>query len=213
LRLTVYYHLDEVSGSSLEDVILLAEAPTQNGQRQRLTLRYWTEVIQPYLAALIGLQDVINSFQGAEVREATLNTISAMRPDLPIGISLSGASQAILIVKNFVDPWRSDRAADLCLYLTGRPLNAEAESPAPTPVAPVAMTVMLHSDEAGPAARQAALAILHARLPDLAQAVAAHLAVLLAVDQAGLADRLLPSLSVLATSCLQMVLDKAKVEA
>jgi pSer/pThr/pTyr-binding forkhead associated (FHA) protein len=211
LRLTVYYHLDEGSESNPEEVILLTETPSHASQRQRLTLAYWTDVIQPYLAALVQLQDVINPFQGASTREVTLNTISAMRPDLPIGISLAGASQAVLLVKNFVNQWRSDCAADLSVYLTGHPLGTAPDAPVAVE-APVVVTVMLQSREVSPEVRQAAGDNLRAKLPGLGQAVAEHLAVLLAIDRAGLADKLLPPLGVLATSRLQMVLEKGKSE-
>jgi predicted component of type VI protein secretion system len=213
LRLTVYYHQDEATGGSPEDVILLTETPNHSGQRPRLTMVYWTDVIQPYLAALVQLQDVINPFQEPETPDVTINTISAMRPDLPIGISLGGASQAILLVKNFVNPWRSDSAADLDAYLTGHPATpAQGASPA-ADTTPLAVTMVLPPSDANQAARQAAMENLRAKLPGLAEAVAEHLAVLLAMDRTGLADKLLPPLRVLATSHLQMVLDKAKPEA
>jgi hypothetical protein len=211
LRLTVYYHLDEPEGSSPEEVILLVEASGQVNQRSRLTMAYWNEVLQPYLAAVVQVQEVINSFQGTTAREVTFNTISAMRPDLPIGISLTGASQTILLLKNFIDPWRTGFAVDLNTSLGYPP--AIPQEPASAAEPPLAVTMMLQPNEVSPAARQAALENLRAKLPGLAQTVAEHLAVLLAVDRSGLADKLLPPLSVLATSRLQLVLDKGKPEA
>ncbi len=209
LRLTIYFQ-DEVSGTSAEDVILLIEAPSASAQRPCLTMGYLTEVIEPYLAALAGLQRVIEQFQGRQSRELTINTISALRSDLPIGISLSGVSQAVLLAKNFVQPWRLEFAADLRLYLTGEaPVEGQLSATAGNP--PMMTTMVLQSpEETNPAARQKALADLQARLPRLAQSAAEHLAVLLAADQKGLAEKLLPPLSVLATSRLQMVVEKAK---
>ncbi len=209
LRLTFYYQ-DEVSGTSAEEVILLVEAPSASTQRSCLTMGYLAEVIEPYLAALAGLQKVIEQFQGRQSRELTINTISALRSDLPIGISLSGVSQAVLLAKNFVQPWRTEFAADLRLYLTGD-APAEGQPPAMGGNPQMMATMVLQSpEETNPAARREALAGLQARLPRLAQTVAEHLAVLLAADQKGLAEKLLPFLSVLATSRLQMIVDKVK---
>jgi len=211
LRLTIYYQAD-VSANGAEEVILLLEAPSASTQRSCLTMAYLAEVIEPYLAALAGLQAVIEQFQGRQSRDLIINTISALRPDLPIGISLSGVSQAVLLVKNFVQPWRSESAADLRLYLTGEPPAPAEGQPSSTASSPQTMaTMMLPSPaETSPAAREKALADLQTRLPRLAQTAAEHLAVLLAADQKGLAEKLLPHLSVLATSRLQMVVEKVK---
>jgi hypothetical protein len=212
LRLAIYYQ-DEVSGNSSEDVILLIEAPSGSAQRSCLTMAYLAEVVGPYLAALAALQRVIEQFQGRQSRDLTINTISALRPDLPIGISLSGVSQAVLLVKNFVQPWRNEFAADLRLYLTGQAPAPVEGQPSTTASSPQMVTTMVLQSpgETSPATRQKALADLQARLPRLAQTAAEHLEVLLAADQKGLAEKLLPHLSVLATSRLQMVVDKVKL--
>jgi predicted component of type VI protein secretion system len=213
LRLTIYYHQGEIGGGAAEDVILLTEMPSISGQRPRLTMTYLTDVILPYLTALGDLQKTIDQLQGLQAREVSLNTISALRPELPVGISLSGVSQAILVVKNFINPWRAENAADLSHYLTGQASKTGAEAVL-TPAAPhQAGTMILQPAEGDKELRQAAQENLRVRLPRLAQAVAEHLAVLLATEQKWLADGLLPSLRVLALSRLQMVVDKPKTGA
>lgn len=209
LRLMIYYHQDLGSGSSVEEVILLTEGPSASAQRSRLTMTYLTEVIQPYLAALVELQKAIDQFQGLQPRDVTISTISAMRSDLPLGISLGGAAHAVSLVKTLVNPWRTEYVADLSLYLYGR-LPTSPDEPLPTAV-DGQQTIIFQSVETSQAARQAAIENLRAKLPRLAQAAADHLTIVLASEQKGLADRLLPSLTVLATSRLQMVLDKTPV--
>ena len=176
-------------------MILLAEMPGISPSRQHITTTYLVEVIQPYFVALADLQKVMDEIQGLQPREIVLNALSAMRPDLPIGLSLSGAHQAISLAEGFVTSWRAEYAADLRLFLTGR------RQPA------------LEAVPVEPAAWRAAEENLHAALPGLAQKVAEHLVTQLsAKDQPGLAQRLLRALSTLGISPLQLVADKPKVE-
>ena len=205
LRLVVYFQLESANGGSVEEVILLTEMPASGTRRQRLTMGYLADVIQPYLAALVELQTAIDQVEGLQPREVGLNTISAMRPDLPIGISLSGASPAVALVKNFVIPWRNEHAADLGVYVSSQP-PSEQPSPEAFDVHDVVTAVFL-TDEGTQAGRQAAIGNLRGPLHRLAQAVAEHLALRRPVDQKELADKLLPALTVLATSRLQIAPD------
>jgi hypothetical protein len=195
LRLNIYYHPSEADRSSADMVLLLAETLGASEGRRRITPTYLAKVIQPYLAALADLQQATDEMLGRQSRELVINTMSAMRPELPIGLSLTGASQAISLMEGFVIPWRHEHEADLKLLLAGWP------QPAPD------------TPEAEAAAWRAAAENLRAALPALAQNVADHLAVLLSVKgQPEVAQRLLPALSVLATSPLQSMLDKPRPE-
>ncbi len=205
LRLVVYFQLELTNGSGAEEVILLTEMPAGGTPRPRLTMGYLADVIQPYLAALVELQKTIDQVEGLQPREVGLNTLSAMRPDLPIGISLSGASPAIVIVKKFVIPWRNENAAELSVHLSSQD---QAEQPLPKAVdVQDVVTAVFRSDQENQAGRQTAIENLRDPLHRLAQAVAEHLALRRPADQKELADRLLPSLAVLATSRLQITPD------
>ena len=204
LRLIVYYHQDQANGNNAEDVILLAETPSAAARHRRVTTAYLSDVIQPYLTALVDLQKALDEFHGLQPREVALNTLSATRVDLPIGVSLTGASQAALLIKNFIVPWRCEHAAELSMFLTGRPLTTEGATPGLGEHRTV-VTSILPAEGVNLAARQAAGVRLRAALPGLARKIAEHLGMLLAADQPGLADKLLPSVSVLGCSRLQMV--------
>lgn len=206
LRMVVYFQQEMTNGGNAEEVILLTEMPGVATRRPRLTLAYFADVVQPYLAALVELQTVVDQVEGVQPREVGLNTISAMRSDLPIGISLSGASPAIALVKNFVFPWRNEHAAELTQHWSSQ--AAAAEQPASRVVdGRGVVTAVFRSDAGTQAVRQAAGENLRGDLVELARAVAAHLALRRPANQQELADRLLPALSALATSRLQIAPD------
>lgn len=191
LRLNVYYRQREGSQDNAEDMLLLTEMPSASAVRQNITATYLAKVILPYLTALGDLQKAAAEMQSRPPGELVINTLSAMRPELPIGLSLTGASQAISLMESFVTPWRNDHEADLKLFLAGGP------RPAP------------EAAGAEMDARRAAEENLHAALPGLVQKVAEHLATRLpGADQPGLTQRLFRALSTLATSPLQLVITK-----
>ena len=205
LRLSVYYRQGEAEAG--EVVIMLGDAPSDLKPHPPLTVAYLTEVLEPYLAALVDLQKGLDELQGLQPRAVVINTISAMRPELPIGVGLTGAAQALLLIKNCVIPWRVEHAVCLSDLWSGWPLPGGSVSPSP------ATTVIFDTPQAGGAVRRAPAEQLRADLPLVVRRAADELAGCLpAANWETIAQKLSPALGVLATSRLQLVLLHSKTE-
>ncbi len=109
-KLYVYFH----SGSaSEEEILFLVEMGSQSVQRQILTPYHLATTVTPYLQALVDLQYIIEEIKMQGHRQIGINTISAVKLNAPIGVSLDGARDAIQMVRDFVIPWRREHAAQI----------------------------------------------------------------------------------------------------
>lgn len=92
-----------------EDIVFLYEEARGSALlRPILTSGYLVNVVSPYLQALTDLQKALDETRGQEPYQISVNTISASRRESPIGVSLSGVSDAVRIVKEWIRPWRRE---------------------------------------------------------------------------------------------------------
>jgi len=202
LRLYAYVKAEEAPSPGDEIIITLVEAQRSAPPlHPRVTSLYLAGTVCPFLQALSDLQAIIDDAQGRPPGEILVNTVSATREDLPIGVSLSGAAEAVRFARAYVNPWRLDHSRALQALLA---LPGAAEAPGMARNDPQGTTVLI---EAGAASLtpQAAVQELQADLPRLAPALRQSLALdQPKVNEAALAAKLMPVLSVLATSALQI---------
>jgi pSer/pThr/pTyr-binding forkhead associated (FHA) protein len=194
LRLYTYYRSAAAVAGGAEEILLLVEAPTASTMpHPRLTARYLAATLYPYLQAIGELQRLLDQTQGQLPREAIINTISAVREDLPIGVSMTGVSEAIRITRELITPWREKHAAALgALFAQQSALDPGAE-----PAGSNATRIFTEAADAGrPSPLEPELALL-------AEAVGARLA----LSQAPEPEFLAP-LRALATSRLQAMTEK-----
>lgn len=203
LRMFVYFRAGEEAHGAIEEIILLAEEPrASSAMHPRVTARYLSTTIYPYVQALVELQNVVEECQGQPPREIIINTISAMRPDLPIGISITGASHAISLAKQMIAPWRKLRA--------GAPDAAAPPANPPDEPQGAYATRIISQAEPGGIADTPLTPTQQADLLRLAQDIINNVAPGLPLaDKSTFVARAMPAISVLATSRLQISLDKS----
>ena len=106
MQIFVYFH-GGAPPTATEEIILLIEEPRSSASlHPRVTVSYLSVALNPYLQALADLQRVIDDSHGQLPREVVINTISALRQDLPISVSLNGASDAVRVLKSLIPPWQ-----------------------------------------------------------------------------------------------------------
>ena len=194
LRLYVYYRSAAALHSGTEEILLLVEAPTAlPAPRPRLTTRYLAATLYPYLQAIGELQHLVDQAQGQPLREASINTISAVREDLPIGVSMTGASEAIGITRELITPWREKHAAGLGAFFA----QQSSLDPGAARAGSNDTQVLTESTDAS------RLSTLEPDLASLAEAVSARLTL-----QRALEPEFLTALRLLATSRLQAMTEK-----
>lgn len=88
------------------------------------TPRYLSDVVAPVLNAILSLQTVIDEIRERPYQQVVITEISQKSP---ISVSLSGAGEAIQVVKDLVVPWRRKHAAAIALLLE-REKQAEIEA-------------------------------------------------------------------------------------
>jgi hypothetical protein len=97
--------------AAAEDILLLYEEVRGAAfLRPALSLEYLAEVLHPYLRALVDIQHTLDDARGQHRSQVHVNTISASRPDSPIGIGLHGVSDAVWVAREWILPWRRDKA-------------------------------------------------------------------------------------------------------
>jgi len=217
LSMYVYFHASAQPGTTTEEIILLREEPrTASLLHPRMTANYLGNVINPYIQALAEVQGVIDESHGHVPREVVINTISALRQDMPIGISLSGASDAVQALTSLILAWRKAHALALTgLYSTSRPAAPPTSvggtniitslQPRPTgQLNPNAIRAARESELS--VAVQRAIAEWHGELSELALKLLADTSPFLdEADQQKYAAKILPPLTILATSRLQLL--------
>ncbi len=122
LTLQAYFRSHETP----EDILLLSEGPQAHTQ---LTLSYLKEVVHPFLEALTDFQHRLEESRASEPSSVRLNSISALKPEAPIGIGLVGAHDAIELTEKWINPWRTINAARLAEWtrsFPGSPAGIEA---------------------------------------------------------------------------------------
>ena len=216
LKLFAYFRTAEVAPDATEEIILLVEEPhLGSSPHPRMTARYLSATIHPFLQAMVDLQNAIEVIQGQPPREVIINTISAMRQDLPLGISITGAAQAIKIAKEVIVPWRKERADALTTVFANRaaqPFDDDPPDSAPRPPAaqpgPHATRIIKEAD-IGDAASKQVMNALQEDLLRLAQGIVdATISDLSTADRSTHVARIMPGLRTLAVSRLQIALEK-----
>jgi hypothetical protein len=97
-----------VSGS--EELLLEPDVLIAVTSVSKLTPRYLSAEIAPYLAAIEQMQGVIDEVKGNRPRGLSIQTI---RQGPPIAVSIEGASETIHMLRTVVSAWRSQHAAKL----------------------------------------------------------------------------------------------------
>jgi hypothetical protein len=212
LRLYAYIKSEEAAAGGGEIIITLVEAPrTAPLLHRRVTSLYLAGTLIPFLQALSDLQGFIDEGRGRLRGEMVVNTISATREDVPIGVSLTGAAEAIQFARQHVNPWRIDHAR--ALHALMAPSVAGRLSASGSDQHDPQGTTVFYDPGAAALASQKAERELQADLPRLAPALRQSLALgQPALDEVSLAAKLMPVLGVLATSPLQIAPEKSNGE-
>jgi hypothetical protein len=215
MSMYVYFRSSTQPEAAVEEIILLAEEPRTGALlHPRITASYLGNVITPFLQALADVQGVIDQSHGYVPREVVVNTISALRQDMPIGISLSGASDAVRLLTTLILPWRKEHALVLTgVYSTSRPATSPVSGATtvitalqPTPTGQLNPNAVRVAREANlNAAVQKVIADRQSELTELALQFLAEAAPFLGeTDKQKYAAKILPPLALLAISRLQV---------
>jgi len=215
LKLFVYFRTAEVSPGATEEIILLVEEPHLGSSlHPRMTARYLSATIHPFLQAMVDLQNAIEVIQGQPPREVIINTISAMRQDLPLGISITGAAQAIKLTKEMIVPWRRERADALNTVFAGQaaqpsdgPIDTAPRPPAAQP-GPHATRIIKEADISDAASKQVMNALQEDLLRLAQEIVDTTTSDLSTADRSTYIAKIMPALRNLAVSRLQIALEK-----
>jgi len=204
LTLYAYFRLRAAS----EDILLLYEEMRgATFLRPALSLDYLTEVIHPYLQALVDVQRLLDEARGQQHGQVQVNTISASRTDSPIGIGLSGASDAVRVVRELVPAWRKAKAGVLAGPAAAASSGVTGQSKSSTGRLSSSATRLIEESELPQAGGEPYSAELQAAVQELAHSVleqflpgdSSH-------DRDKRAGMLVPPLLTLATSKLQLYL-------
>lgn len=205
-QLTLYAYFRQREAA--EDILLLyEEAHGSTLLRPALTPAYLVEIVHPYLQALEAVQHALEDARGQSHSHVYINTIGASRRDSPIGVSLSGASEAVRVAKEWIAPWRRENADSLTGLIpganSGEP-TSKTDSLALTatrriqePILP-RVSAETFSAEVQAAVQRLTANVLGQFLPNASE-----------LDQAKYVLALAPQLMVLATSRLQVYVETA----
>ena len=80
----------------------------------RLTPHYLATVVEPYLAAIVEIQKIIDEAKKRNHQEISIKSISQQSP---ISVSLDGASEAIGLIKDTIVPWRRKHSETMARLL------------------------------------------------------------------------------------------------
>jgi hypothetical protein len=89
-----------------------------------LTPEYLADTVNPYLLAVVELQDVIDELHGRKTHAVIIKELSQ---NSPISVGLDGASEAIQTINDMVVPWRRKHAQTMA-RLTEQEKLVEIES-------------------------------------------------------------------------------------
>ncbi len=111
LRLRVYFQAPQPGSAATQVLVLKSRKPSEGeqGSDQLLTPEYLLSEVGPYLSAISGIQQVINEILGDTEAEVLITSISRS----PVTITLTGAAQAVNLIKLKVTPWEKAYASDL----------------------------------------------------------------------------------------------------
>ncbi|MBN1312981.1 MAG: FHA domain-containing protein [Anaerolineae bacterium] len=93
-----------------EDILLEPDVRVAVTSVSRLTPRYLTVDVVPYLAAIEQMQSIIDSIKGEKTRGLSIHTIEQ---GPPISVRLEGGADAVRLLRTVVGAWRSQHAAKL----------------------------------------------------------------------------------------------------